>query len=143
MEFNNITHEIGAVNPSGISDEVFIIPKKHISEWPLITNDVMTALLTDGYVQYGDGENNSFTLAADKTWKRLYNTQGKGKISWDYQGETDCKVVINKATLSFPKITTEVRAFAKLANNGDFVFAHKATLPAVARVVERAPGALV
>lgn len=122
MEFNNIGHDIGTVNPSGIGVEVYYIPKRHILEWPAITNDVMAALMIDGYVQYGDGENNSFTLAADQTWKRLYSTQGKGKINWDYLGETDCKVAVNKASLSFPKITNEARAFAKLANNGDFVF---------------------
>ena len=64
----------------------------------------------------------SFTMDTGKTFSRLYSTQGKGKITWEYQGETDCKVVVNKATLSYPKFTDDIRAFAKFASNGDFVF---------------------
>jgi hypothetical protein len=30
--------------------------------------------------------------------------------------------VVNKASLSYPKITNDSRAFAKFASNGDFVF---------------------
>lgn len=109
---------MGSVNPSGISDEVYFIPKQEIATWPTIEDDFDAAEDGDEYAQY-DG---SFGLAAGKTWTRLYSTQGKGKISWEYQGETDCKVVVNKASLSYPKITNEARAFAKFASNGDFVF---------------------
>lgn len=66
-----------------------------------------------------------FELQQGRWWSRIYNTQGKGKITWEYQGETDCKVVINKASLSYPKITTEIAAFAKFTSNGDFVFCIK------------------
>ena len=31
-------------------------------------------------------------------------------------------MVVNKATLSYPKFTDDIRAFAKFASNGDFVF---------------------
>lgn len=121
MDLADIRFKLGSVNPCGISDEVYFIPKSFITTWPTIEDDFDAAENGDEYAQY-DG---SFTLAQDKTWTRLYSTQGKGKIRWEYQGETDCKVVVNKASLSYPKITNEARAFAKFASNGDFVFVVK------------------
>ena len=121
MNLENIDFKIGSVNPSGISDVVYFIPKNHITAWPSIVDDFDDAQDAAAYVQ-GDG---SFTLATGKKFHTLYNTQGKGKVNWEYQGETDCKVVVNKASISYPKITKEIRAFAKLAANGDFVFIFK------------------
>ena len=121
MNLSDINFNIGSVNPSGISQEVYFIPKQDISAWPSIDDDFETATDGDDYTQY----NGSFTLKDGKKWSRLYSTQGKGKITWEYQGETDCKVVVNKASLSYPKITNEARAFAKFASNGDFVFVVK------------------
>lgn len=121
MNLEDIRFKLGSVNPSGISDEVYFIPKSFIKSFPTIKDDFDTAAGPDEYAEY-DG---SFTLDTGKAWTRLYSTQGKGKISWEYQGETDCKVVVNKATLSYPKITNESRAFAKFASNGDFVFVVK------------------
>lgn len=121
MDQANIEFKIGSVNPSGIKDVVYFIPKSHITGWPTIVDDFDDAEDADDYVEL-DG---NFTLATGKKFHKLYNTQGKGKINWEYQGETDCKVVVNKATLSYPKITNESRAFAKLASNGDFVFIFK------------------
>ena len=108
MDLEDISFKLGSVNPSGISDEVYFIPKQEIATWPTNEDDFDEAEDGDEYAQY-DG---SFGLVAGKTWTRLYSTQGKGKISWEYQGETDCKVVVNKASLSYPKITNEARAFA-------------------------------
>ena len=121
MNIEDIRFKLGSVNPCGISDEVYLIPKSFISQFPTIEDDFETATDAAAYAQY----TGSFTLQTGKTWTRLYSTQGKGKISWEYQGETDCKVVVNKATLSYPKITNESRAFAKFASNGDFVFVVK------------------
>jgi hypothetical protein len=114
---NDILFTIGSVNPSGIGDEVYFIPKHGIRRWPTIQDD-FEAEIRDGYTQY-EGD---FELHEGCCWNRLYNTQGKGSISWGYQGERDCKVVVNRAVFSYPKITNKVRAFAKLAANGDFVF---------------------
>ena len=118
MQLADIDFKLGSVNPCGISDEVYFIPKSHITKWPTIADDFDTAQDDAEYAEF-DG---SFTLKQGFTWIRLYNTQGKGKISWEYQGETDCKVVVNHATFSYPKLNTEGRAFAKFASNGDFVF---------------------
>ena len=118
MNLQDINFKIGSVNPSGISQEVYFIPKQDITAWPTLNSDFDNASGVNEYTQYVG----SFTLAAGKKWKRLYTTQGKGKITWEYTGETDCKVPVNKASLSYPKLTNEIRAFAKFASNGDFVF---------------------
>lgn len=118
VALDDINFKIGSVNPSGISDDIFFVPKQEIKTWPTIANDFDEADDNEAYSNY-DG---NFVLDTGKVFHRLYNTQGKGKISWEYQGETDCKVVVNKATLSYPKLTDEIRAFAKFASNGDFVF---------------------
>lgn len=122
VELSDINFAIGSVNPSGISQEVFFIPKQHIASWPAISDDFDAAASATAYVQYGAANALSFVLKEGKNWTRLYTTQGKGKISHEYTGETDCKVPVNHATLSYPKITNEIRAFAKFASNGDFVF---------------------
>lgn len=125
MDLANIDFKIGSVNPCGISQEIYYIPKDDIAKWPAISNDFETATDVDAYAQYGVTSALDFTLKDGKYFKKLYTTQGKGKFTWEYQGETDCKVVVNKATLSYPKITNEIRAFAKYASNGDFVFIGK------------------
>ncbi len=117
---NDITFKLGSINPCGISDAVFYIPKHYIRRWPTIEDD-FESLMQGRYAEY-DGD---FELQQGRWWSLLYSTQGKGKISWDYQGETDCKVVVNHATLSYPKLTEAIRAFAKFASNGDFVFCVK------------------
>ena len=118
MQLSDINFAIGSVNPSGIKDEVFMASKKDISAWPSITDDFDSATEMDDYTVL-DG---NFTLVSGKTWIRLYTTQGKGKISAESTGETDCKMFLNKASLSYPRITNEARGFAKCAANGDFVF---------------------
>lgn len=121
LSFADIDFTVGAVNPSGISGAVFFVPKADITAWPTIVDSLESATDVEDYSCY-DGD---FTLAAGKKWLKLYNTQGKGKLTWDYNGETDCKTVVNKASFSYPKLTKEARAFAKYASNGDFVFVAK------------------
>ena len=115
----DIKFKIGSVNPSGIGD-VYYIPKQHIRKWPTIEDD-FEATMNGRYVEY----QGNFELQTGKCWKLLYSTQGKGKIYWNFQGETDCKVPVNHALLSYPKINNEIRAFCKFAANGDFVFVIK------------------
>ena len=121
MNLQDINFPIGSVNPSGISSEILFVPKQYIKTWPTIEDDFELAAGVDAYAQL-EGD---FVLVNGKKWNRLYSTQGKGKISWEYQGETDCKVVVNKASLSYPKLNNEGRALAKYASNGDFVFVVK------------------
>lgn len=121
MELANINFPIGSVNPSGIKDIVYFIPKEDITAWPTIVDNFQTAPNAKKYTVY-DGD---FTLATGKHWIQLYTTQGKGKITFESTGETDCKMFVNKASLSYPKITDDARALAKYAANGDFVFCIK------------------
>lgn len=122
MNFSDLDFKLGQINPSGISDIGFFIPKSDIASWPAIEDDLddeaATAATIAGYT--GD-----FVLQATKTWKRIYSTQGKGKVTSEVTGETDCKMFVNKAELHYPKSTADVRAFAKAACNGDFVFVIK------------------
>lgn len=118
MQLSDINFAIGSVNPSGIKDEVYFAPKNDITAWPTVKNDFATAADIEEYTVL-DGD---FTMASGKKWIRLYTTQGKGKITAESTGETDCKMFLNKASLSYPKLTNEARGFAKYAANGDFVF---------------------
>ena len=78
MDLENIDFKVGSVNPSGIKDVVYFIPKSHITGWPTIVDDFDDAEDADDYVEL-DG---NFTLATGKKFHKLYNTQGKGKINW-------------------------------------------------------------
>ncbi len=118
IQLADINFTIGSVNPCGIGDNVYFIPKNQISKWPTIVDDFESGSDIEKYACY----QGSFELAKGAKWLKLYSTQGKGKISWEYLGETDCKMVKNKASLSYPKLNVQGRAFAKYAANGDFVF---------------------
>lgn len=119
IQLRDIDFTIGSVNPCGIGDNVYFIPKNQITKWPTILDDFESA---HGTIEQYACYNGSFELAKGAQWLKLYSTQGKGKISWEYLGETDCKMVKNKASLSYPKLNVQGRAFAKYAANGDFVF---------------------
>lgn len=119
IQLKDIDFTIGSVNPCGIGDNVYFIPKNQIIKWPTILDDFESA---QGTIEQYACYNGSFELAKGAQWLKLYSTQGKGKISWEYLGETDCKMVKNKASLSYPKLNVQGRAFAKYAANGDFVF---------------------
>lgn len=121
MDYKDIDFAVGSVNPSGIADEVYFLPKPDISAWPEIANPEDADASVDTVACYtGD-----FTLVEGKSFKKLYNTQGKGKVTAESTGETDCKMYLNKATLSYPKINKESIALAKASLNGDFVFVVK------------------
>ena len=120
-DLTDIGFPIGSVNPSGIKDTVYAIPKQYIKKWPTIVNDLGQAASLKKYtVMEGN-----FILVDGKTWIRIYTTQGKGKITFEPQGETDCKMFVNKATLSYPKLTDEARALAKFSVNGDLIYCVK------------------
>lgn len=121
MTHTDLTFVIGSVNPSGISDVVYFIPKSDISAWPTITDDFASANTEAAYATLtGD-----FTLKTGKKWARMYNTQGKGKVTFEYNGETDCKTVVNKLSIVYPKINQGGRALSKAMANGDYVFVAK------------------
>ncbi len=118
LQIGNIDWPNGKVNPSGIVPIAFRIAKKDITSWPTIEDDPGVAATVGAYSNYtGD-----FVLAATKKWETIYSTQGKGKATFEPTGEADAKMFLNKGTLSFPDLTDEIRALAKMAANGDFVY---------------------
>ena len=120
-DLSDIGFDIGSVNPSGIKDTVYAIPKQYITSWPTIVNVLQDA---DNLKKYTVLSGN-FGLVSGKHWIRIYTTQGKGKIYFESTGETDCKMFLNKATLSYPKLTDESRALAKFSVNGDLIYCVK------------------
>lgn len=118
LSIGNIDWKNGKVNPSGIVPIAYRIPKSDIISWPTIEDDPDVALSVAEFVNYkGD-----FVLAATKKWETIYSVQGKGKATFEQVGETDSMMYVNKGTLYFPDLTNEVRALAKMAANGDYVY---------------------
>lgn len=121
IALGNLDFNIGSINPSGIGVTIYRIAKSDIAQWPSIANDLSgTGLLSTLSVYDGD-----FTLVTGAVWDKIYSTQGKGSATFEPTGEADCKMFLNKATLSYPKLTPELSAFAKVAVNGDFVYVIK------------------
>lgn len=121
MELGNLDFKIGSVNPSGIGTTLYRIAKRHIKSWPTIVDDPDTAEAVDDLCKYaGD-----FILADGKVWDQIYSTQGKGKLTSEPTGETDCKMFLNKATFAFPDLTPAALGFSKTAANDDYVYIAK------------------
>lgn len=123
MNLGNLDFNIGGINPSGIGVTIYRVAKKDITSWPTVNDDPNGS---------GSGSGDSlskmvgdFTLASGKKWDKIYSTQGKGKATFETIGETDCMMVNNKLTLSFPDLTAEALGFSKAAMNGDFVYVVK------------------
>lgn len=119
LELGNLDWSNGKINPSGIVPIGYRIPREHITTWPTIVDDpAADAVTLEKFVNFtGD-----FVLVATKTWETIYSTQGKGKVTFEPVGETDSTMYINKGTLSFPDLTDQVRGYAKMAANGDYVY---------------------
>lgn len=118
MKFADIDFNIGSENPSGISDIGYYVPKRDIASWPTIEKADSEEATADQVASYtGD-----FALKEGKFFHRIYSTQGKGSVTSEPTGETDCMMFNNVLTLSYPKNNNEGLAFSKAAVNGDFVF---------------------
>ena len=124
MKHANLDFNIGRVNPSGIGTTVYRIRKRYISAWPTIEDDPdkNDTIEESDLAKYAG----SFTLVNGKYFQKIYSTQGKGSITSETTGETDCKMFINHATLSFPDLTPEGLGFSKASVNDDFVYIVKA-----------------
>lgn len=118
MDFQDINFRVGQVNPSGIAPILFYATKEEIASFPTIIDDDLADEATPATFASYDGD---FVMVGVKSFKRLYSTQGKGKITFEATGETDCKMCLNKGEFSYPRITEEARAYAKAAVNGDLV----------------------
>lgn len=118
MEIGNLDWKNGTVNASGIKTIGYRIRKDYIKSFPVIEDAPAEGTTVHAFANYtGD-----FVLVAGKKWDKIYSTQGKGKVFFEPVGETDTSMYVNKATLSFPDLTDEARAYAKDAANGDYVY---------------------
>ena len=121
--YANLDFAIGSVNPSGIGTTVYRIRKSHITAWPTIVDDPDAVGATEAGMASYDG---NFTTAAGKYWQKMYSTQGKGSITSETTGETDCKMFINHGNFSFPDLSPAALGFSKASVNDDFVYIVKA-----------------
>lgn len=118
MIIGNLDWKNGSINPSGIVPMAYRIRKDFIKSWPTIVDEPTDATTASQFANYvGD-----FVLVAGKKFEKIYSIQGKGKVSFEPVGETDSRMYMNKASLFFPDLTDEARAFAKDAANGNYVY---------------------
>lgn len=118
LALNDVDFPVGAINPSGVGEQMFWALADDIQAYPAIVDDVnQEGVTVDKYVNYsGD-----FTMKKDKKFHRLYNTPSEGQSSTEISGGMDRKGYTNKVSLVFPKFTDEVRAFAKSCVNSGVV----------------------
>lgn len=123
MDYKDLDFKIGCVNPSGIGETIYAVRKRDIKSWPKLVDD------PDSTEAKGPGDLVSlvgdFILQEGKKFIRIYSTQGKGKLTFEPIGETDCKMFTNKASYSFPDLTPEAVGFSKMSVNDDFVYISK------------------
>lgn len=113
--FESLDWADGQSNPSGIKTIVYYIPKRWIKTWP---KPLAVPVAVDDLVIY-DGD---FELVAGKKFKKLYSTQGTGKVDFEPTGEKDHQMFINKGTFSFPDISAKAKAVALQMLNSNVVF---------------------
>ena len=121
--YANLDFNIGSVNPSGIGTTVYRIRKRYITAWPTIVDDPDATGATESGMATLSG---NFTTQSGKYWQKMYSTQGKGNITSETTGETDCKMFINHGSFSFPDLSAEALGFTKASVNDDFVYIAKA-----------------
>lgn len=121
--YANLDFKIGSVNPSGIGTTVYRIRKKHITAWPTISDDPDGENVTEEKMGSFTG---NFVTENGKYWQKIYSTQGKGSITSEVTGDTDCKMFINHGNFSFPDLPADALGFAKASVNDDFVYVVKA-----------------
>jgi hypothetical protein len=63
-----------------------------------------------------------FTLATNKKWQKLQVLVDKSPVTSESQGAKPSKSVLNKATFVHPGTEELATAFARLANNDDYVY---------------------
>lgn len=124
MILGNLDFKIGSVNPSGIGTTIYRIAKRLIAAWPTIVDDPDSAQSSDG-PSVLSSYSGSFTLVEGAVWDKIYSTQGKGSMSFEPVGETDCKMFNNKLQASFPDLTPAALGWSKTAANDDYVYIGK------------------
>lgn len=115
MPLINLDWDDGRTNPSGIKSIAYFVRRSDIAKFPTLAADAATAAEMVGY-------KDDIVLKTGKKFETIYTTQGVGKVSSEVVGEKDVKQPVNKATLSYPDINDEAKAFATRYCNANMVF---------------------
>jgi hypothetical protein len=113
--FESLIWTDGQINPSGIKTTLYYCQKSQISSFP--RPNVAPASASENVNLDGD-----FTMVGAATFKKLYSTQGKGKVNWETLGEKDCKMFKNKGVFKFPDLNDAGKNMAKQFVNANCVF---------------------
>lgn len=100
----------GKSNPAGIKSIAYFIRKSDIKQpLPVIGED-------------GISYTEDIVPATGKMFQTIYTTQGNGKVTFEQIGSKDGYQPVNKATLSYPDINDNVKAFVSKYCNANMVF---------------------
>lgn len=113
--FESLSWMDGQINPSGIKTTLYYCEKAAIGAFPRVKSAPLSAVENVSL----DGD---FTMVAGKTFKSIYSTQGKGKVSWETLGEKDCKMFKAKGVFKFPDINDAGKSIAKAFVNANCCF---------------------
>lgn len=115
----------GQINPGSIADEVYVAFASDITAFPTITDDFDPSGSSQTTLNSMVNLTGSFTMATGKKFIRLYNTYGQGNITHETIGEADGHLFKNKLECKYPKITDDIRAFAKYTANTKCIYVVK------------------
>ncbi len=110
----SLNFQTGKMNAAGIHTLAFAVRKSDIKTFPKLSNSPATAaeeVTYEGNIVMKDGK---FAV-------QMYSTQTKGEVSYEVVGEKDCKCINNKATLKYPDLSVESKAFVTAASNDNLV----------------------
>ncbi len=111
----------GQVNPGSIGDVVYAAFKSDIQAFPTISDDYESAADAEALACL----TGNFTMKTGKVFVRLYNTTGEGNLTYDTVGEKDGKMFKNNLEMKYPKITDDIRAYAKFTVNTNVIYVVK------------------
>lgn len=107
----------GQTNTPGIRSKIYVTSKQNIVKWPTLANPETE---TDP-VKLATYQGN-FTLAAGKYWEKIDLLSDKSPITSETQGDKPSVTTLNKATFFHPGATEKATAYARKANNADYVY---------------------
>lgn len=113
----DVLHEAGRSDIPGTKAIGYWIHKSDIATWPTAPKSLQAAT-TVSEATHWTGE---FVLVAGAKWKKIYGTQGKGKVMFSKQGEKDNGSFANKAHFEHPTLRDEMLAYSLAAKNDDLV----------------------
>ncbi len=116
-KFPDVIHEQGRSDIPGTVDIGHWIHKGDIESWPQRPKPLNEATTMEEATHYiGD-----FKLKQGCNWKKIYGTQGKGKLSFTKQGEIDNGSFLNKSHFEHPTLRDEMLLYSLAAKNDEIV----------------------